>query len=166
MGISILFISIASMGGIGLILSLLLVVADRRLAVKEDPTFAEALEILPGLNCGACGYPQCSAYLSAITEEEVSAAKCFPGGVEVARKLSEFLGLEQTESVSPQVVRVLCSGGAAETVKDKIYRGVSSCAAAHPVGGEKACLYSCMGFGDCVEACAFDALHMNRGPSK
>lgn len=161
MGISIVLVSLGSMGGIGLILSLLLVVADRRLAVKEDKKFTEALEILPGLNCGACGYPQCSTYLSAILEDNISIGKCRPGGAEVAENLARFLGIEGTDPESPQVARVFCSGGLVETVKDKIYSGVKSCAAAHLVGGEKVCLYSCLEFGDCVEACPFDAIHMN-----
>ncbi len=59
------------------------------------------------------------------------------------------------------MARVFCSGGIGETVKDKIYRGVESCAAAHLVGGEKACLYSCLGYSDCVEACPFEAMYMN-----
>ncbi len=162
MGVSIVLISLGSMGGIGLILSLLLVVADRKLAVKEDEKFTEALEILPGLNCGACGYPQCSAYLSAIMEENISINECRPGGAEVAVKLARFLGIEETDTASPQVARVFCSGGIAETVRDKAYIGVKSCAAAHLVGGEKVCLYSCLEFGDCVEACPFDAIHMNQ----
>ncbi len=161
MGVSILLISMGSMGGIGLLLSVLLVMAGKKLAVVEDPKVEKALEILPGANCGACGFPQCAAYLSAIMEGKVSINECRPGGAGVAEKLSGLLGIEEAVVLSPQVARVFCSGGIKETVKDKIYRGVESCAAANLVGGEKACLYSCLGYGGCVEACPFEAMYMN-----
>jgi electron transport complex protein RnfB len=156
----ILFISIASMGGIGLALSVVLVIADKKLAVKEDPRVEKAMAVLPGVNCGACGYAGCSAYANALVEGKVSANSCKPGSDEVARKLSELLGLEMSETMVKKVARVYCSGGDAEAVKDKVYTGVRTCASAHLVGGEKACLYYCFGFGDCCEVCPFDAMHM------
>ncbi len=156
---TILIVSLGSMGGIGLILALLLVLADRQLAVKEDPRFEEALSILPGLNCGACGYPQCSVYLSAVMGEQAEANLCKPGGPEVAARLAGFLGVE-AGTVTQEVARVCCSGGDREAVRTRVYNGVKSCAAANLVGGEKACLYSCLGYGDCVDSCPFDAIHM------
>lgn len=161
MGIEVLFISIASMGGVGLILALILAVADSKLAVEEDPRVEQALAALPGVNCGACGFAGCAAYANALVEGKVSVNGCKPGGAEVAAKLSELLGLEETAAGTPQRARVFCSGGLEEAVRDKIYTGIKSCGAAHIVGGEKACLYSCIGFGDCVEACPFNAISMN-----
>jgi RnfABCDGE-type electron transport complex B subunit len=160
MAITLLIVSIGSKGGIGLVLALLLVLADRRLAVKEDPHFEEALTILPGLDCGACGYPQCAAYLGAVMEEEAEPNLCKPGGPDVAFRLAAFLGIEAGDSVRQQIARVRCSGGDREALRNRVYDGVRSCAAANLVGGEKACLYSCLGFGECVDACPFDAIHM------
>jgi len=161
MGIGILFISLASMGGIGFALSLVLVIADKKLAVKEDPRVEKALQMLPGVNCGACGFAGCTGYANALVEGKVTVDECKPGGAEVASQLAELLGLEETGAVVPKVARVFCSGGNEETVKDKSYRGVGTCTSAHIVGAHKACLYSCIGFGDCCEVCRFDAIHMD-----
>jgi electron transport complex protein RnfB len=161
MGISILFISLASMGGVGLVLAGMLAVADKKLAVKEDPRVEKALEMLPGANCGACGFAGCAAYAAAVVEGKVSVDACKPGGAEVAKLLSELLGLEEAVSITPKVARVFCSGGIEETVKDKVYTGIQTCVSADIVGGEKGCMYSCIGFGDCCEVCQFDAIHMN-----
>lgn len=160
MGITIVFVSLASMGGVGLALALVLAVADKKLAVKEDPRVEKALETLPGANCGACGFAGCAAYANALVEGKVSVTECKPGGAEVANKLTDILGLEEAETVAPKIARVLCSGGIRETVKDKIYTGIRTCTSAHLVGAEKACIYSCIGFGDCCEVCRFDAIYM------
>jgi Na+-translocating ferredoxin:NAD+ oxidoreductase RNF subunit RnfB len=148
------------MGGVGLILAAILAVADKKLAVEEDPLVEKAVEILPGANCGACGYAGCLAFATALAEGKAPIAGCKPGGAEVAEALAELHGLE-AESVSPNVARVFCSGGVDETVRDKVYTGIKTCLSANIVGGEKACLYSCIGFGDCCEVCAFDAIHMD-----
>jgi len=152
-------VSIVSMAGIGLLLSLILAVADKKLAVKEDPRVEKILEALPGANCGACGYAGCAAYAAAIVNDNAAIDLCKPGGNNVLEKISEIMGVE-AESVEPKVARVFCSGGDKEAVKDKIYSGVKTCASANMVGGEKACSYSCLGYGDCVEACPFDAMYM------
>jgi RnfABCDGE-type electron transport complex B subunit len=160
MGITVLFISIASMGGVGLALAIILVVADKKLAVKEDPRVEKALEVLPGINCGACGFAGCSGFAAAVAEGKVSVSGCRPGGAEVSARLAQILGVEEVEAHTPVKARVFCSGGNEEAVRDRIYRGISTCEAAHLIGGEKACLYSCLGLGDCVDACPFDAIEM------
>lgn len=160
MGFSIVLISLVSMGGVGLVLALVLAVADKKLAVKEDPRVEKAIEVLPGVNCGACGFAGCAAFAAALVEGKVSPNGCKPGGAEVAKKLVTLLGLEETETITPKVARVLCSGGRKEAVRDKVYTGIRTCVSAHLVGGEKACLYSCIGFGDCCDVCRFDAIHM------
>jgi RnfABCDGE-type electron transport complex B subunit len=160
MGVAVLFISLASMGGIGLVLALILVIADKKLAVKEDPRVEQALEVLPGINCGACGFAGCSAFAAAVAEEKVSVSGCKPGGAEVADRLAKILGVAEAEAETPKKARVFCSGGLKEAVRDKVYHGVMTCESAHIIGGEKACLYSCIGFGDCVTACPFDAIEM------
>lgn len=161
MEIAVLIISVASMGGIGLILSLILVVADKKLAVKEDPRVEQALAALPGINCGACGFAGCSGFAAAVVEGKISVSGCRPGGQEVASLLAQILEVEEAEAETPKKARVFCSGGLKEAVCDKVYMGVRTCEAAHIVGGEKACLYSCIGYGDCVDACPFDAIYMD-----
>jgi len=161
MGITVLFISVASMGGVGLVLAIILAVADKKLAVEEDPRVTKAIDLLPGANCGACGFAGCNAYANALVEGKVSISACKPGGNEVSRKLAELLGIEEAEEMSPKVARVFCSGGLKEAVRNRVYTGVQTCAAAHLIGGEKACVYSCIGYDDCVSACPFDAISMS-----
>jgi electron transport complex protein RnfB len=161
MGITVLFISIASMGGIGIVLALILVIADKKLTVKEDPRVIQILESLPGANCGACGFAGCAAYANAVVEGKISLNNCKPGGQAVVEKLSQIMGIQVSEAEGPQKARVFCSGGFKEAVRNKVYTGVKTCEAAHIVGGEKDCLYSCLGYGDCVRACPFDAMYMN-----
>ncbi len=160
MGVAVLFISVASMSGIGIVLALILVVADKKLAVKEDPRVEQALEVLPGINCGACGFAGCSGFATAVAEGKVSVSGCRPGGSDVSARLAQILGVEEAEAETPKKARVFCSGGLKEAVRDKVYTGIMTCESAHIVGDEKACLYSCIGYGDCVEACPFDAIHM------
>ena len=84
MGITIVLVSLASMGGVGIALAFMLAVADKKLAVKEDPRVERALDLLPGANCGACGFAGCAAYAAALVEEKVSVNECKPG--EIATK--------------------------------------------------------------------------------
>lgn len=161
MEITVLFISLASMGGLGVVLALILVVADKKFAVQEDPRVEKAIEILPGANCGACGYAGCAAYANALIEGKVGIDSCKPGGNEVTQKLATLLGVEETAEVTPKVARVFCSGGLKEAARDNVYTGIQTCVSAHLIGGEKACLYSCIGYGDCVDACPFDAISMS-----
>jgi len=160
MEITALFISLASMGGLGVFLALILVVADKKFAVEEDPRVAKAIESLPGANCGACGFAGCAAYANALVEGKVSISACKPGGSEVSEKLATLLGIDEAVEMSPKVARVFCSGGLKEASRDRIYQGVCTCGSAHLVGGEKTCIYSCIGYGDCVSACPFDAIVM------
>ena len=101
MEIAVLIISVASMGGIGLILSLILVVADKKLAVKEDPRVEQALAALPGINCGACGFAGCSGFAAAVVEGKISVSGCRPGGQEVAALLAQILEVEEAEAALP-----------------------------------------------------------------
>jgi RnfABCDGE-type electron transport complex B subunit len=161
MNISVIFISLASMGGVGLFLSIILAVADKKLAVKEDPRVEQALEALPGANCGACGFAGCGGFANALAEGKVTVTGCRPGGAEVVAKLSEILGLEEAIAETQKKARVFCSGGLKEATRNRVYTGIKTCEAAHIVGGEKACLYSCIGYEDCVLACPFDAMYMD-----
>jgi RnfABCDGE-type electron transport complex B subunit len=161
MNISILFVSLASMGGIGLILAVILAVADKKLAVKEDPRVEQAIDALPGANCGGCGYAGCGAFARALVAGKVEPSACKPGGGEVSQRLSEILGLETEEAQEPKKARVFCSGGDRETVKDREYTGVATCEASNLVGGTNACRFGCLGFGDCEAACPFDAIYLS-----
>lgn len=157
---NIVIISMASMGGLGAALSLFLAYADKKLKVEEDPRIEALLNILPNTNCGGCGRAGCRVFAEALIQGTSSVTGCVAGGQDVADKLAQYLGVE-SQKTNRVVAVVLCRGGNKETVKNAVYKGEKTCVAANITGGEKACTYSCLGYGDCVEACKFDAMTMN-----
>lgn len=157
----ILLPSIFSIAALGALFGGGLAFASKKFYVKVDPRVEEITEILPGANCGACGKPGgCTGFATALVVGEVDPAGCIPGGADVADKLASIMGVT-VEAKEPMVAVVRCAGGH-EEAKDKFrYFGIKTCKAAAQVsGGQKACQYGCLGFGDCVTACNFDAIHI------
>lgn len=157
-----LVIAISTMGGLGLLFAAFLAVADKKLKVEENPLIEKVNEVLPGANCGACGCAGCYAFAVKVVGGGIKVNGCPVGGEEVANKIAELLGVTAEASVK-MVARVMCRGGNAEAAKKKAeYTGPIGCAVAHLMsGGNKACYYGCLGGGDCVRACPFDAMYMN-----
>ncbi|MFP4081317.1 MAG: RnfABCDGE type electron transport complex subunit B [Candidatus Aminicenantes bacterium] len=152
-------VPIITLGALGLLFSSGLVFAYKRLRVQEDPRVEQVEEILPQANCGACGYSGCRAFADAVVQGELSPESCPVGGEQVSRQISQILGITPGEYIK-KVARLHC-GGTFEAAKDRgIYRGISTCQAAHLVGGNKQCSYGCLHMGDCVRSCPFDALYM------
>ena len=152
--------TLASLGGMAFILGALLAFAAKKFAVEVDPKVEAILEALPGANCGGCGYAGCAAYADAVVREGAEANLCAPGGAGVVREIAQILGLDEVQTV--RRVAYLHCAGSKDKAKDKyVYDGIKDCrSAALLAGGHKACEYGCLGFGSCVEACTFDALHM------
>lgn len=154
-------VGLSSMGGLGLLLSTILVVADKKLRVEVDPKISLIEEELPLANCGACGLPGCSAFAEAVVNGTAAVTGCTVGGMDVAKRIAAIMGVE-ANSVQKKVAVVLCRGGNKEADKKAVYYGITSCRSATSVsGGEKSCQYGCLGYGDCVDACKFDALWMD-----
>ncbi len=156
--------AIISVVAIGIICAVVLVVASKIMAVKEDERFPAVRECLPGANCGACGYAGCDGYAKALLEADgVAANLCVPGGDTTAKKLGEILGVEVGDVVE-QVAVIHCSGDCNYT-QDKVdYSGIESCAAAKLIfGGKGACSYGCLGLGDCQKACPSEAICIENG---
>ena len=148
-----IFIPIAIVVGIGLVLGLVLAVAAIILHVPVDERVEAVTEVLPGANCGACGYSGCSGYASALCEGSAENGLCAPGGPEVVQKISELLGGGAVTLV-PKVAMVHCNGTPEHTSQKMDYKGIPSCAAASMMsGGTQTCQYGCLGFGDCVNVC-------------
>jgi Na+-translocating ferredoxin:NAD+ oxidoreductase RNF subunit RnfB len=153
--------TLAILGGVGFILGAALAFASKRFAVKTDPRVEQILGILPGANCGGCGYAGCAAYAEAVVLKGVNATLCAPGGPNVAQKIAELLGLEKTAATVRRVAYLHCAGSH-DRAKDKyVYDSIRDCSKAVMLGGgPKACDYGCIGYGSCVAVCKFDALTM------
>ncbi|HHV54216.1 MAG TPA: RnfABCDGE type electron transport complex subunit B [Firmicutes bacterium] len=150
-----------SMGLLAVAFAVLLVWASRRFTVQEDPRVELLANLLPGANCGACGFSGCSGFAKAAVEGKAPADGCRAGGPGVAARVAEVLGVAAPAGVTRQVAHVFCAGTQALAKRTGEYRGLPDCRAAELVsGGGKACTYGCLGFGTCVEACPFDALTM------
>lgn len=165
MDINAILIGSGALGSLGAVAAGVLAVASRAFRVDEDPRIGQVAEILPGANCGGCGFPGCSGFAKAIVEGRADPAGCAPGGNELAKAIAAILGVEVTERVR-LIARVRCGGTPAACGSRFVYKGVSSCKGASLLseGGIKNCPYGCDGLGDCVAACPFDAIHM--GPDR
>lgn len=149
------------MAALGIGLATVLAIANKTLHVHEDPRIDEVEERLPGANCGACGYPGCRAMAENIvagTEEPRACPVCSP---EQVVSIASLLGIEPSQSVK-RVARLACAGGADVARGEATYSGIETCRAADLVaGGGKACPWGCLGYGDCMTACPFDAIEMS-----
>lgn len=154
--------AVAAVTIIGAVCAFMLVVASKVMAVKTDEREQVILDILPGLNCGVCGFAGCAGYASAL----LSGAKtnlCIPGGVAVSGKISATLGVDYMD-VNLMITVVHCSGECTARHDKMEYAGIKTCAAAKQLfGGQSACVYGCIGYGDCVSACPNGAVRIING---
>ena len=128
-------------------------------AVDEDPLIGQIRAILPGANCGACGFAGCDGYTAAIFNKTAGIASCPPGGQAAAVKLAALVGGEA--DVKKQVAFLACRGTKDKALLKGRYIGVESCRAAKiSTGSIKVCSWGCQGFGDCVKVCKFNAISM------
>ena len=163
---NIIIIAVAALGSLGLIAAVVLYFIASKFKVFEDPRIDEVEEALPAANCGGCGLPGCRAFAEATVraaaeKKSLEGLNCPVGGNDVMQKVGSILGLE-VEATDPLIAVVRCNGSHAHTPAKVKYEGASSCAFAHALfAGEGGCQYGCLGEGDCVDSCDFDAIHMN-----
>lgn len=160
-----ILIAVAVLGAIGLIAALVLYVCSKKFAVKEDPRIGQVAELLPGANCGGCGYPGCGGFADALVKAadggSLDGMLCPVGGADVMGKVADLLGMAVANS-EPKVAVVRCNGSCEHRPKIAEYSGLRTCTAMHACGtGETACGYGCLGCGDCVEACSFGGITIN-----
>lgn len=153
------------LGVIAILAAAVLYVCSKKFAVYEDPRIGQVAEILPGANCGGCGFPGCSGMADALVKGcdagSIDGLNCPVGGAEVMTKVADLLGMAIANS-EPKVAVVRCNGTCANRPKIAEYKGLRTCAAMHSCGaGETACGYGCLGCGDCVAACQFGAISIN-----
>ncbi len=155
-------ISVISLGSLGAIAAVILYFVAQKFKVIEDPRIDVVEEKLPGANCGGCGLAGCRAFAEAVVKaESLEGFNCPPGGNEVMKEIAEALGLDAQES-EPMIAVVRCNGSLENSPPKVKFEGVNTCQFAHSLfSGEGGCPFGCLGCGDCVEACNFDAMYMD-----
>ena len=159
-----ILLAVIIVAGIGILAGAELAVLSKIMAVPVDEKAAALEEVLPGANCGACGFSGCSGYAAALSSGETkNTGLCAPGGNEVSAKVAEIMGLA-AGNIEPMTALVFCKGNNENAYKKMIYSGVQSCKMATQLfGGEKACNYGCLGLGDCARECPYSAIMLCDG---
>ena len=155
-------VSMVSMGGMGALFAAGLAIANKKLHVDEDPRIALVMDNLPGANCGGCGLPGCGSFADSIVRGEIDLNGCPVCNDEARESIAGVLGLEAGKG-EKIIARVMCQGGHYESAHKGEYIGIENCTAANiSGGGDKLCLHGCLGYGECVESCPFDAMTMSK----
>ena len=146
--------------GIAAILGFGLALADKFLKVEEDPRIEKVTSMLPGANCGGCGFAGCDAFAEAIVSGDAPVNGCVAGGAATADAIAKVLGVD-AGSTTPKVALLACQGTKECAADRGKYQGVKTCAAAQlTMNGIKKCSFGCIGFGDCEAACSFGGITM------
>lgn len=156
-----MIIAITTLAALSFVFASLLVLAHKKLHVDEDPRIDAAHQMLPGTNCGACGFPGCLGLAEAMIAGSALPGKCTVMSEEDREYLAEFLGVD-AGAEEKVVARLACAGGTNVARNRAMYAGLPSCRAASLVaGGGKGCFWGCLGLGDCEVVCDFDAIYMD-----
>ncbi|GBE36621.1 electron transport complex protein rnfB [bacterium BMS3Bbin07] len=148
--------------GVGATFGMGLAFAAKKFAVKKDPRVEQVREVLASAHCGACGYAGCEQYAEAVVSNpDVPPNLCTPGGAKCAELVAMITG-KKAEATEPIFSRIMCQGDWHKSAKRFKYEGVEDCRAVILAGGgDKSCVYGCLGYATCVRSCPFDAIHMN-----
>lgn len=157
-------LAFAVVGGTGIVLGLFLGISGSKLKVEVDEKEVAVRGELPGNNCGGCGFAGCDGLAAAIAKGEAPVNGCPVGGSAVGEKIAAIMGVEASAGVQ-LAAYVKCSGNCDVAKEDYQYTGLEDCVMASMInnGGPKSCNYGCLGFGSCVKACKFDAIHVMNG---
>lgn len=157
-----LLITILTLCVLGVLAAVILYFVAQKFRVDEDPRIDQVEKMLPGANCGGCGFAGCRGMADAlVNRDDIAALYCPVGGGECMKKIAAFLGKAAPEK-EPEVATVRCGGTCEKRPRTNTYDGAASCAVASSLYvGETGCAYGCLGYGDCVTACAFDAIRID-----
>lgn len=156
----ILIIPVLTLGSLGLLFGMGLAVASKKLAVKTDPRIEKIHGLLPGANCGACGGAGCFGFAESILKGTTKIDACRLAEDSKKEQIAELLGRKLVK-LSKSIATLHCNGGI--RVNDRfLYQGIEDCVAANLVlGGQKECVWGCLGFDSCVKVCPFGAIKMS-----
>lgn len=143
--------------------AIVLLIASIKLKVVIDPKVEQVHLALPNIDCGACGFPGCAQYAKAVSLDPELLGKCAPGGPETAEKIAAILNLQISGSGAPARPIIHCNSRTEDRTFYAKYDGIKTCTAANAQPDVQACTFGCLGYGDCVGACKFDALHVVDG---
>ncbi len=160
---SVVLITIISLSLLGIVAALILYFVAEKFKVYEDPRIDEVEQALPGANCGGCGFAGCRNFAEALVKSEsFEGLNCPVGGADTMATVAKILGREAPE-VEPRVAVVRCNGTPENRKRTSLYNGAPGCTIAHNLyGGETDCPYGCLGLGECVDACDFDAIYIDK----
>ncbi len=147
---------------LGGLAAIILYFVSQKFKVYEDPRIDTSETLLPGANCGGCGFPGCRGFAVALVEnEDISSLFCPVGGADTMKAVAEHLGKAAAER-DPQIAVLKCNGSCSNRAKTSHYDGAMSCAViASLYGGQSDCTWGCLGGGDCVTVCNFGAIAIN-----
>ena len=159
-----ILLSILVLGVLGGVFGAILAIASKIFYVEVDPKQQAVRDCLAGANCGGCGYPGCDGYAAAVAAGEAPTNKCVAGGAATAAKVAEIMGVS-ADAAEKMYAFVPCKGCEGHAEKRFNYSGPQDCRAAMLFGGKsnKLCTFACIGLGNCVKACNFDAMHIVDG---
>ena len=154
-----------TMLSLGTVFAIVLLIASIKLKVVVDEKITQVHESLPSVDCGACGFAGCGAYAKAVVSDPELLGACAPGGSETSEAIAKILNLQISGSGSPVRPIVRCRAHTADRTSYAEYAGIEACTAANAQAIVQACKFGCMGFGDCLAACRFDAITITDGLS-
>ncbi|MDF1546278.1 MAG: Fe-S cluster domain-containing protein [Bacteroidales bacterium] len=154
--------TIITVSAIGVVAAIILYLAAQKFKVYEDPRIDKVEEALPLANCGGCGYPGCRNFAEeCVKADNLDLLFCPVGGNELMKTVAAILEKDAVEK-APQVAVIRCSGSFEHRPKINNYDGASNCTInAQLYSGDTGCEYGCLGLGECVDACTFDAMYMD-----
>ncbi|MCC8117200.1 MAG: RnfABCDGE type electron transport complex subunit B [Bacteroidales bacterium] len=156
--------SIVLLGSIGAVGAVALNQVAKRFHVEEDPRIDEVEARLPGANCGGCGCKGCRDFaVTCVQRGDLTDLYCPGAGAEGMKRIAAILGLDAV-AADPKIAVLHCAGTPdTKTKLDAQYQGPRNCAIMNLTVGDYACLNSCLGCGDCVAACRFNAISIPEG---
>ncbi len=155
--------SVIALAGLGLLFGILITFVSKKFEVEKDERVEKLLELLPNGNCGGCGFAGCSAYAQAVADGRAEPNLCSICSPDAVAEIGKILGVK-IKGKEHVTAYVMCCGNGDNTTEKYLYDGIDNCISAAKIsGGFKSCSFACLGFGNCVDVCKFNALSIKDG---